>query len=334
MSKMRNSNIELLRIVAMLFIISHHFLVHGMHIWQDVSWQTLPLLSINSACYIGVNVFVLISGYCTIRFDLHKLIRLYLLTALIGGICYFAHLFIDDASLGRSVVYNTLLSISHAPGTWFIKVYIYLFLLSPLVNKALEVCNKKQLHLILLSLTIISVYFGWFWHDEVNPDGFNLINFIWIYCIGYYLRHWFEVKSNTPVAYLLIWMVCSIINAVGAIAMTSYAAWTYNNPLVVIAAIAFFLFFVSFDFSSKIVNNIARCTLGVYLIHENIYISQYIYGERMATIYSSNIIYFIGSVLLLFSACAIVDYGIRKVLVHPILVCVSKIQKKIFSCIN
>jgi hypothetical protein len=252
-----------------------------------------------------------------------------LLTALIGGICYFAHLFIDDASLGRSVVYNTLLSISHAPGTWFIKVYIYLFLLSPLVNKALEVCNKKQLHLILLSLTIISVYFGWFWHDEVNPDGFNLINFIWIYCIGYYLHHWFEVKSITPVAYLLIWMVCSIVNAVGAIAMTSYAAWTYNNPLLVIAAIAFFLFFVSFDFSSKIINNIARCTLGVYLIHENAYMSQYIYSERIASIYSSNIIYFIGSVLFLFSVCSIVDWIIRIVLVRPIVKFVSINQKEI-----
>ena len=108
MHKLRNSNIELLRIVAMLFIISHHFLVHGMNIWQDSSWDNLTLLSLDSLFFIGVNVFVLISGYYTIRFDWKKLLRLYLLAAIIGGVGYMTHIITDDASLGRSIVYNTI----------------------------------------------------------------------------------------------------------------------------------------------------------------------------------------------------------------------------------
>lgn len=116
MSKMRNSNIELMRIIAMLFIISHHFLVHGMNIWQDSSWDNLTLLSLDSLFFIGVNVFVLISGYCGIRFNWNKLLRLYLLTAIVGGIGYIVHLIIDNASLGSSIIYNTIFSISHAPG--------------------------------------------------------------------------------------------------------------------------------------------------------------------------------------------------------------------------
>ena len=205
--------------------------------------------------------------------------------------------------------------------------YFLKSILSPILNIALDTFDKKQSKLLLILLTIICIYFGWYWQDAVNIDGYNLINFIWIYCIGYYLKHYFDHRSIAPIAYIIIWIVCSVINSVFSIIFSTYHAWAYNNPLVVISAIAFFLFFVSFDFSSKIVNNIARCTLGVYLIHENAYMSQYIYSEKIASIYSSNIIYFIGSVLLLFSACSIVDWIIRKVLVQPIVRFVSNIHK-------
>ena len=319
MHKLRNSNIELLRIVAMFFIISHHFLVHGMNIWQNSSWDNLTLLSLDSLFFIGVNVFVLISGYYTIRFDWKKLLRLYLLAAIIGGVGYMAHLIIDDASLGRSFIYNTIFSISHAPGTWFIKTYIFLFFLSPILNSALNGFDRKQTQLVLILLTIISVYFGWFWQDDINKDGYNLINFVWIYCIGYYLSHYFNHRKISCFIYLLISIICSIFNAVISIFIEAYQAWAYNNPLVVFAAISFFLFFLSFNFSSKFVNCIASSTLGVYLIHENAYISPLLYKEQCVTFYSSNVVSFFLSVMGVFVICSIIDYGIRILIANPLL---------------
>ena len=38
----RSSNIELLRIVAIIFIIAHHLLVHGLNLWGDKSIIMLP----------------------------------------------------------------------------------------------------------------------------------------------------------------------------------------------------------------------------------------------------------------------------------------------------
>lgn len=327
---MRNSNIELLRIISMLFIISHHFLVHGMNIWQDSSLSNFCLLSLDACFYVAVNVFILISGYFGIKFVWKKILTVYLLTACIGGFCYFAHLFVDNASFGRSVIWQTVFSISHG-STWFIQVWIYLFLFSPIINTALNTFNKQQLQLVLFLLTIICVYFGWFWQGEVNKDGYNLINFIWIYSIGYYLHHFFDYNTKCSLIYIVVWLLCSFINVILFIILDSYCAWTYNNPLVVVASIAFFLYFRSLTFSSKLINAIAQCTLGVYLIHEHAYISPIIYGEEFASIYSSNIIYFIISVLLLFSLCAVIDLIIRKILLYPVLDVLSKVYKKVSS---
>lgn len=61
----RNSSIELLRIISMILIVFHHFAFHGGFKWQTNSvtishfWYNF----IYGGGKIGVNIFVLISGY-------------------------------------------------------------------------------------------------------------------------------------------------------------------------------------------------------------------------------------------------------------------------------
>ncbi len=74
MNNLRQSNIELLRIVAILFVICHHIIVHGLKIY-DMPIEAYPWLYsfVNCICYVGVNVFILISGYFSIKFSWKKL---------------------------------------------------------------------------------------------------------------------------------------------------------------------------------------------------------------------------------------------------------------------
>ena len=104
----RNASTELLRIILMLFIISHHFLIHGMHIMDNDQGNHFLLFLTNSTMLISVNVFILISGYYGMRFNMLKLFRLYLLTAVVGGLCYLSYLLIDGVSFGRSCIYHTV----------------------------------------------------------------------------------------------------------------------------------------------------------------------------------------------------------------------------------
>lgn len=322
----RNSSIELLRIFAILFIISHHFLVHGMKLWEDISWSNYILLTLDSAFYVAVNCFVLISGYYSIRFDWKKLLRIYLLTAIIGGIGYLTHLIIDDATLGRSVIYNTVLCISHPPKTWFVQIYVFLFLFSPLINAALSSLDKGKMKQVLCLMTIVCVYIGWFWQDNVNKGGDNLINFIWCYCIGYYLKNYFKIDRFAKIYYLLIWILASCLNTVLSITIDSYIPRGHNNPLIMIAAINLFLFFRSFNFSSKYINIIAGSTLGVYLIHENTYLSRFLYRSDCVSFYQSNIFNFVLTVVGLFVICVLIDMTIRYLILNPCLTYIFKFK--------
>ena len=64
-SKQRNSSIELLRIISMVMIMFYHFSIHGHFDFAtaSVSVSRLWLNFISMGGKIGVDLFVLISGY-------------------------------------------------------------------------------------------------------------------------------------------------------------------------------------------------------------------------------------------------------------------------------
>ena len=84
--KQRNSNLELLRIIAMLFIVAHYFSIHGFG--SSGSFDEMNFIIANSNNYliyfldmlgkIGVDVFVIISAYSMInsKFTFKKLLTL------------------------------------------------------------------------------------------------------------------------------------------------------------------------------------------------------------------------------------------------------------------
>ncbi len=85
--KLRDSNLELFRIIAMLLIIAHHFVVNsGLMaaegpIYKDpFSWRSLFLMVFGAWGKIGINCFVMITGYfmCTSKITAKKFMKLFL----------------------------------------------------------------------------------------------------------------------------------------------------------------------------------------------------------------------------------------------------------------
>lgn len=101
-SKPRQSNFELLRIFSMLLILVHHFICHG------VEGTPLNLLTgVDAFAIIGVNLFLLISGYFKIRLTWKSFLNL----VFICMFCKVVHLGVDTFAL----------SISHPLHEWLLK---------------------------------------------------------------------------------------------------------------------------------------------------------------------------------------------------------------------
>lgn len=323
----RNSSFELLRIMCMLFILIHHILVHSLHLVAGYSdgYNSLFYTIIDSYLFVAVNVFVLISGYHGIKFQVKGIIRLYSYCFSYALLIYLLHLYLDSQNIGKSLLFNSVFCISNANGVWFIKSYFFLYLMSPILNSSINSIDKKMHGKIIILLSLINLYFGFYWGDSVNSDGYNLMNFIYIYFIGRYLflyginfRSSFSNKNNISlICYLSIGLVYGLIayysNLLSNIDSSISKVWAYNNPILLFLSICFFVFFSKFRFYKKSINYIATSVFSVYLIHENSYISPklyaYIYDLSCLFEFHSFLlfIYIIIFALVIFIVCVLFD---------------------------
>lgn len=65
--KERNSNIEVLRIISMALVVGLHYLNFGMGVLINLIFNKIWTHLFESLGIIGVNIFVLISGYFLVR---------------------------------------------------------------------------------------------------------------------------------------------------------------------------------------------------------------------------------------------------------------------------
>ena len=286
----RDSNVELLRIVCMLMIVIHHFLLHAFTVdIENPSAILTPKIAIatiiNGFCYIGVNCFLLISGYYGIHCKLKSILNLFLMCAFYGLFGYLIHIYVDDGNIGRSLLFNSLFIFSHN-SWWYVSCYVALMLFSPLLNIAIDHLEKRQFQRVLLLLSIFNLYFGWFWGGiDFNLNGYNIEQFIYVYIIGAYIRRYVSlgyIKCNRWRA-IILYVLCAAIWGIltclqHRLTLYKWNAFSYNNPFMIVASVAFFCFMISFSFKNRYFNWLATSALAVYLIQDNAFLRSYIYN--------------------------------------------------------
>ena len=168
----RKYNLDLLR---MLFIVSLHYLGVGGAFYNITDGNT-ELLTYNygiaslleALSIVGVNCFVLISGYFLVNssFKIKKALHIYLTTLFYSVIFFIAYVIVNGFSLGNML--SSLLPISMST-YWFITVYLVLYILSPFINLLCNNMTQKQHAALLLILVIVFCRNAG--HEErVQPD--------------------------------------------------------------------------------------------------------------------------------------------------------------------
>ncbi len=270
--KSRLSNIELLRFIAMLMILGLHanFLTFGGFYPNIAPFERAFL---EQLCIPAVNVFVLISGWFSIKPSAKGFINL-----LFQVIFYYLSIFAILAALGKAQLSLDFIKSAIIIGGdyWFVTSYIVLYIVAPLLNRFIEHSNKHQIVTFLIIFYSIQTYYGWIFKDyEHFAYGYSAFSFIGLYVLARFLRLYgqdfkiFKLCKTTDLGFfLMITLLATIINI--GLSKKNIAAMnqlSYNNPLVILQAVFLLLAFCKMSFKSKFVNWLGGSAFAIYLIH-------------------------------------------------------------------
>ena len=258
----RNSNFELLRIVSMMFIVVHHFLIAS----EAVDYSHLSLRGgemVNGFVVVGVNCFILISGYFGIRLKLEKIFYLFFCIAAVLVADFCLNNFCGSAFCFSYAARQIIPFSSRA--NWFVPAYIALMCFAPLLNRGLERMDKSELSNTVLILTVVNIYAYATGIASISPNGYSLVQFVYLYIVGAWLVTVDVRRSWIPfVAYI----VCALSTGVVALVYKSgFTAFAYNSPLVLASSVAFFLCFKKLSIQKRWINAFAKSTFIVFLFH-------------------------------------------------------------------
>lgn len=297
MAKVRSSNMELLRLFAMLLVMLVHtaFLAFGVPTTEECHTDAAGAFRVfltESFSVVCVNVFVLLSGWFGIKFDLRKIAGLFFQTFFFAAIVLAAvAILVPDRFLHLHNL-TTLLMLNESD-YWFIKAYIGLCFLAPFLNTFIEKSNEKELRRMLIAFYTFQTIYGWLSIDGAGwlGGGYSAVSFIGLYLLARYVRlygqRWIGQKWQ---CHLSVYIGIAIAQLIVAFCVT-YAGFpiagrlfTYTNPLVILQSLALLLFFNKLSFQSHIINWMASSCVAVYLLHANELVLRNYYGPTAKNI--------------------------------------------------
>lgn len=330
--KIRSSNLELLRIMSMFLIVAHHFSVHGGFNLMEKSFtfNKIIIQVIGSGGKFGVNLFVLITGYFLIigKFNLKKLIKLMLETWFYSILVLFIFIIFPlGIDIGVKNIIKSFLPTIYSV-YWFITTYILLYIFVPFINFFASKTSQKEYLKLIFLLVLFCSFIPTF--TKTNLAFSELSYFLLLYLIGGYFRlypnkYTEKIHFNFIygiIFYLLICFSIIVFDILGEKYIIFSKGATYfcgqkSFPLL-ISSIGIFLGFKNLEIRNlKIINLISSTTLGIYLIHDNFLVREFLwlkffkvsehFYDKYLLIYSLKVIF------LVFVMCMIIDF-MRQVL--------------------
>lgn len=275
--KTRNSNHELLRLIAMYMIVRIHANMYIFNFYTG-SLSTVLTGAVNGICNTGVTCFILISGYYGIKFDFKKLVKLECMmisySLLETGILYFVFpQQMTGAMLLEQAAKSVLPFISRK--YWFYSCYICLFLFSGYIDKLIKKLSREELKkLLLISLLIFSIMPTVFYFEIVPDNGKGLVQMLMVYMIGRYIRLYGSRKISPKKALLIIgalWAVNGISHELPISIGGIYHHLCKDNSITNLAiAVILFGLFKEMSFQSRLINKVSGCIFAVFALNNTL----------------------------------------------------------------
>lgn len=294
----RNIGIDLLRIIAMLFIIIQHVIQSletfefvfkenlNDNILLGVATNNIEIIMLNLLRQLGMlgNVifFVCSCWFCVERKQkngIYKSFKILFQTWMISIVILICYLIIDFKVISIKSIIKSVFPTLFC-NNWYVTCYIIFLLIYPLVNIVISSINQKS-HLKLVILTSGLWIVGDYFNKNLFFSSF-VLTWIAIYILISYLKIYCKDKINEK----KIGIILAIIGWSGyflQLLITNYAGVHFSdycsinilkwnvlpNPFYLMIAIGSIIIFSSLRFKLNFINEFAKLTLYIYLIHEN-----------------------------------------------------------------
>ncbi len=358
MTKKHEYNIDLLRILAMLFIVILHCLGHG-GVLRSVlidsnKYKIVWLLEV--FCYSAVNIFGIISGYVSYkeeesRTKISNYIRLWLevvFYAFIITLClkYINPDIVTSDDFKKSffpVTFNTY---------WYFTAYTGLFAFMPLINKAIRHLDEQILKKIFLVFILLFSFCGTFANSLTLGEGYSVIWLIILYTIGAIIKKCDIGKKLKPLQSLLfiislnlftlIYLIYGKEHDICGLIINNKLFINYTSPTILGVGILNVLLFSKIklnNWMTKLTKFISTSSFAIYLLNEHYLIrNNYIQNSfiPLASKHSYEIVFKVIIFSLAFVILAIIIDKIRYYLfkllkVDKLAIFLDKIISKIFN---
>lgn len=341
--KVRDSNIELLRILMMIVIVAHHYVVNS-GVFQLIvntpprqaasEFRTMFALLFGWGGKTAINVFLLITGYfmCRQEFKWHKVLFL------AGEVVFYrwiiAAIFLVSGyeSFSLKEFVKTIFVVPYDFGRGFTSSFLGMYVLVPFINIFIQVLDKKKLEKLLVVLLVIFTGFSTFFFNS----AFEYLGwYVTMYLAGSYIRlfgaEWMRNLRTTGFlcagSLVLSWFSIAGIRFVSLILNRNFPYYYFvadsNKVLAFLTACALFLFFNLNIGKNRIINRFAASTFGVLMIHASSdtmrkWLWQDICGNVDAFEKGSFILHALGCTLGVYFLCVLIDMG-RKAFTEKII---------------
>ena len=315
----RNSNIELLRILAMLLIVAHHFATHGvlngMVVTHATTTLTLAQILVSGGKF-GVALFIIITGYflSTRPFKARRV-----WPVMLAAMTYSIFFMVVHSLRAHLIPGPWYLAFGIFPVIfqqyWFVTEYVLLILLSPMINAFVASATHRQLRLLVGTLMMLSFILPMLVHTRLGDD--ETLRFITLYLVGaclqtdalpWLVKHRYLIFiisfAALPGSVILINLLGNHFQSPTLLAHALEFVGD-TSPFAVIAAAALLAIGVhGKPHYFPRVNNLAGYMFGIYLIHDNAYVRPWLWHTTFHTewLRTANPAFFIIISILIISA--------------------------------
>lgn len=291
---LRQSNIELLRIIAMLLVLVLHADFYSLG-WPNQEnlhsqpSQTIVMIVIECIAIFSVNVFISISGWFSIKLSL-KGISSFTFQCMYFVIGIFIIMTIARVTKPdlQSIKYCMLLD---KDMLWFVKAYLFLYIFAPILNLFIEKSSRKDIESFLIVFYILQTLYSIGNATTYINYGVSAFSFLGLYIFARYARIYLK---DISIIYLLIFIFIPMItNTFVMILSIEFhieglrdMSTAFSNPLTVTSSISCVILFSKLKMKySPVINSIASSTFAVYLLHQDPIFFDKLYRETNYLIY-------------------------------------------------